>query len=207
MVYTGASHIHERTPLILIDGDDFEGRNRERQDFRASGNKAQVKVEEMRQVFPELSIRAVPEFITEKNVSFYVRDNDLVFLAVDNHPTRRLISRRCQDLTSVVLVSGGNEWTEGNVQVYIRWEGKDITSPLTMFHPEIERAEDTPGAASGNESAEKKDPQLLFTDLAVASHMLNVFYAVISGELRFEEVRFDIVLGITAPITHYDRSS
>lgn len=197
LVYT---EVGREIPLILLDGDDFEGRNRERQDFFGAGNKAQVKAREMRRIFPELSLRAVPEFVTPQSVSFYIESRDLIFLAVDNHASRRIVSHHCQILDSAVLISGGNEWSDGNVQIYVRRNGEDLTSPLTRFHPEIESATDTTGLFSCDEITSSGEPQLLFTNFTVASHMLNTFYAVTSGELSYEELYFDILLGKSASV-------
>ncbi len=186
---------NRRIPLFLFDGDDFEGRNRERQDFQGSGNKAMVKSSEMRHLFPELSIRAVPEYITPENIGFYIEEGTIIFLAVDNHASRRMLSQRCEGLQSAILISGGNEWSDGNVQVYARWGGKDQTSPLTRFHPEIEEATDTAGLFSCDEAVKSGEPQLLFTNLTAATHMLNTFYALVTEGLRYEEIYFDIIEG------------
>jgi len=198
--YLAYSRVGTRIPLILLDGDDFEGRNRERQDFQGAGNKAQVKAREMRQIFPELSVRAVSEFVTPANVSFYIGSEDLIFLTVDNHASRRIVSHHCEGLDSTVLISGGNEWSDGNMQIYVRQGGKDLTSPLTRFHPEIEDAVDTTALFSCDEEVRKGEPQLLFTNLTVASHMLNTLYALITGGLSYEEIYFDIVLGKSVSI-------
>jgi len=197
LVYSGTGG---RIPLLLVDGDDFENRNRERQDFRALGNKANIKAREMRQLFPELSIRSIPELIVPENVDFYIEERSLIFLAVDNHASRRLLSQRCRMLSSTVLISGGNEWSDGNVQIYVRWDGEDLTSPITRFHPEIEAAPDLSAVLSCDEAARTGEPQLLFTNLTVAAHMLNTLYAVTTGGLAYEELYFDIVPGTSVAI-------
>lgn len=182
-------------PLRFFDGDDFERRNRERQAFQQPGNKAQVKARELRADFPQLSIRGIPEFVTKANAAFYVPERSLVFLAVDNHQSRRTLSRHCRQLQSAILISGGNEWTDGNVQVYLRWNGTDWTSPLTRFHPEIDQATDSTGLFSCEAAAADGEPQLLFTNLTVAAHMLATFFNVVSGTLCYEEIYFDLLQG------------
>ncbi|MGH7395562.1 MAG: ThiF family adenylyltransferase, partial [Candidatus Methylomirabilales bacterium] len=71
--------------LTLVDGDAFEQRNLPRQSFRAAGNKARVKAEELAQEFTGLSVRAIPEFVSPANASDLIRNGDVVFLGVDNH--------------------------------------------------------------------------------------------------------------------------
>jgi molybdopterin/thiamine biosynthesis adenylyltransferase len=190
--------------LILVDGDGFEARNADRQAFPEVGNKAKVKAMELARQFEGLSFRAVPEFATRENVGRIVRSGDVVFLCVDNHATRRLVSDHCQVLAEVTLISGGNDYTDGNVQVYIRSAGRDITLPLTQFHPEIADPRDrSPHEMSCDELLQEAAPQLLFTNLAVASAMLNAFYAWRMGKLQYGEVYLDILEGKAHPVERH----
>ena len=187
--------------LTLVDGDAFEQRNLPRQGFRAAGNKARVKAEEVAQEFPGLSVRAVPEFVTAANAADWIRSGDVVFLGVDNHRTRKVISDHCERLADLLLISGGNEWTDGNVQVYCREGGRDLSAPLTRFHPEIAFPGDgSPADASCDAAAAAGAPQLLFTNLAVASAMLNAFYAWQQGGIGYGEVYLDILAGRSQPV-------
>lgn len=187
--------------LTLVDGDAFEQRNLPRQAFRAGGNKARVKAEELAQEFPGLSVRAVSEFVTATNVPDLIWSGDVVFLGVDNHRTRKVISDHCERLGDVLLISGGNEWTDGNVQVYCRQGGRDLSAPLTRFHPEIAAPGDaSPAEASCDAAAAAGAPQLLFMNLTVASAMLNAFYAWQQGRLGYGEVYLDILAGRSQPV-------
>src|SRR5262245_41558733 len=133
--------------LVLIDGDRYESSNSGRMVFSRVGNKAEVKSAEVLAMLGpcEVSVAAVPEYVTAENVGRLIRDGDHVLLCVDNHPTRKLISDHCGTLESVALFSGGNDGVEpparlgtyGNVQAYLRQGGKDVTASLTRFHPEI----------------------------------------------------------------------
>jgi hypothetical protein len=124
-----------------------------------------------------------------------------VFLSVDNHKTRRLVSDHCQELADVTLISGGNDFTDGNVQVYLRCGGRDVTVPLTRFHPEIAEPQDrSPHEMSCDELLVEAAPQLLFMNLAVASAMLNGFYAWRMGKLQYGEVYLDILEGKASPV-------
>jgi molybdopterin/thiamine biosynthesis adenylyltransferase len=191
----------EEVRITLVDGDDFESKNATRQSFETLGNKAKVKATELARSFPDLSFRAIPEFVTAENLPRVVKPGDVVFLAVDNHATRRVVSRRCEELSDVVLISGGNDFIDGNVQVHIRQGGRDITLPLTRFHPEIADPKDkSPAEMSCEELAAAAAPQLLFMNLSVASAMLNAFYAWRSERLRYGEVYLDIVEGRAQPV-------
>ena len=116
------------------------------------------------------------------------------------------VSRRCEELSEVVLISGGNDFTDGSVQVYVRQGDRDITLPLTRFHPEIADPKDkSPAEMSCEELAQEGAPQLLFTNLGVACAMLNAFYAWRSGRLRYGEVYLDIVEGRAQPVARAPR--
>jgi hypothetical protein len=189
--------------LVLIDGDNFEPANDQRMCFQTLGNKAEVKTAEtLKSLNPfHGSIVAVNQYVGEENISDLIKSGDHVFLCVDNHPTRRLVAEHCQTLTEVALFSGGNEGVDpprergvyGNVQIHIRKDNRDVTAPLTRFHPEIAQAEgDLPGGPNCGELA-LSTPQILFANLAVASAMCSSFFAYATGNLHYQEVKLDIL--------------
>jgi hypothetical protein len=197
--------------LVLIDGDEFEAlSNSKRMIFHEVGNKAEVKAKEIRQTLGDacnINVIAIPEYITNENLERLIKPNDIVFLCVDNHPTRKLVSDQLAKLTNGVIVSGGNEGvdpprergTYGNAQIYIRRDGKDLTVPLGKYHPEIANPKGKlPSDMDCIEMAFSM-PQILFTNLAVASAMLNTFYALLCGKLTYQEVKFDVLEGRSMP--------
>jgi hypothetical protein len=195
--------------LVLIDGDKFELGNTQRMVFHQFGNKAEVKAAEILAWLgqSEVSVATVPEYVTPDNVKTLIREGDHVLLCVDNHATRKLISDHCGSLESVILVSGGNDGVEpplqrgtyGNVQIYVRRDGKDVTASLTRFHPEIANPKGKlPTELSCVELAQSV-PQILFTNLAVASAMLNAYFALTCGRLGYQEVKLDTLDGRMLP--------
>jgi molybdopterin/thiamine biosynthesis adenylyltransferase len=188
------SHQTDYVELMLIDGDDYEDRNRQRQQFAEKGNKATVTAESLRLKFPEIHYKDKPEYVTEDNVVTLIRENDTVFLCVDNHSTRKVVSDRCEELDNVTLISGGNDETDGNVIYYLRNDGEDITKPPTKLDSKIAHPEDkNPGVGrQGCDASVNDTPQLLFTNLAIASMMCNVYYAHQKGNADFEQVYVDI---------------
>jgi len=185
--------------LTLIDGDDFEARNRLRQTVPAYGNKAIILAAELARTFDRLSVRAVPEYIGEDNVAALIEEGNYVLLTVDNHPSRRVVSDHCGRLRDVVVISGGNELYDGNVQVFTRRGGEEGCPALTRYHPEIARAVG-PVPGEGCDMQGSSAPQLLVTNLAVASAMLNAFYVCLQGTLTYEEVYLDILAGRMNPV-------
>ncbi len=191
----------EKARLTLIDGDRFERANAARQSFSRLGNKAEVKAQELAQEFENLSLRAVPEFVTGENVSRLLKEGEVIFLMVDNHASRKLVSDHAATLAEITLISGGNDFVDGNVQVYLRRQGRDLTPSLSRYHPEIAQPQDrNPGELSCEELMAAGAPQLLFTNLMVASLMLNAFYAWSQDRLAYSEAYLDILENLTRAV-------
>jgi molybdopterin/thiamine biosynthesis adenylyltransferase len=192
----------ERARLTLIDGDRFERGNAARQAFSGLGNKAEVKCQELARDYESLAFRSAPEYVTEDNVARLIGAGEVVFLMVDNHASRHLVSRHAASLADLSLISGGNDYEDGNVQVYIRQGGLDLTPSLTRYHPEIASPQDrNPAEMSCEELMAAGAPQLLFANLMVASLMLNAFYALRQGRLTYSEVYLDIVQNVSRAVS------
>jgi len=198
-----------RSPLWLLDGDDYEEKNKDRVLFESHGNKALAKAKELSQGFDHrVKVIGVPEYVTPRNVRRVVDDGDVVFLCVDNHASRKLVSNRCRRLDEVVLFSGGNDGIEngrdgtfGNAQVYVRSGGRDMTNHLARLHPEIAKPRDKRPDELGCADLVNSAPQLLFTNMAVASAMLSAFFSWHRGTLAFEEIYLDIAQGRMIPVS------
>ena len=201
--------------LVLIDGDAFEPSNASRMFFGASGNKAVVTRDELQPRFSEsgLALIAIEEFLTPDNITRLIQEGDLVLLTVDNHATRKLVNDRCAQLRDVCLISGGNDGvgkdgssatrrgTYGNVQFYLRRDGQDATPPLTRHHPEIQSPADRLPTDQSCTDLVASVPQILFTNLAVASALLNTLWLHLCGALHYGELSFDIADGLMRPMT------
>ena len=181
--------------LLLVDGDEYELKNYERQEFNQMGNKADVKSTELMLKFPEVPVEIFEQYINETNVASVVREGDIVFLCVDNHKTRNIVSNYCTVMKDVTLISGGNELTDGNVQTYIRRGGKDLTPDLCAYHPEIANPEDKLPDEESCEERANAEPQLYFANLGVATIMCWAFYkAIVKGQVdQQSEVYFDML--------------
>jgi len=183
-----------KASVSLVDGDYYETRNNERQTFIRLGDKAVVKCSEMSLKFNNVIFQDFNEFINEDNVSSLITEDSIVFLCVDNHISRKIISDYCQTLNNITIISGGNEYTDGNVQLYQRKGGVNVTASLTEYHPEIEFPEDQSPEDMSCEELSHSEPQLLFTNLTVATIMCWMFYAIHKEKdvTKYGEVYFDI---------------
>lgn len=197
--------------LVFMDGDEFEPKNSSRMFFGDYGNKAEVVRKELLSRFQDtqLALLAVPQYVTKENVAELISDGNIVVLCLDNHVSRQLINEHCRTLENIVLISGGNQGVEpgkghrgtyGNVQIYIRKDGQDVSPDLTRFHPEIRTPADKhPSDISCTEALEST-PQILFANLAVASALCNTLYLYLSDALPYSEVCLDIAEGKMNPV-------
>jgi molybdopterin/thiamine biosynthesis adenylyltransferase len=179
----------------LIDGDEFEEKNLERQEFSKFGNKAYIKSVDLKLKFPELQFESFREFLNYSNVNEVLKEEDIIFLCVDNHKTRKLVSDFASKLKNVVLISGGNDFVDGNVQTYIRQNEKDITPSLTDYHPEIYEPKDKSPDEMSCEELANSSPQLFFANLTAATIMCWAFYNSVFMKKTSQlpsEVYFDI---------------
>jgi len=189
--------------LVLVDGDRFQPRDASRQVFRAIGNKADVKAAEIIPLLEnsDVTVIAVDRYLEPSNISQIIHGGDIILLCVDNHETRKLVSEHCATLSDVTLLSGGNDGvnlprqrgTYGNVQIAIRRDKRDVTAPLTKYHPEIAKPK---GKLPHEQSCLELAPaerQIYVTNFAVASAMLSALFACLCGRLTYQEVKLDIL--------------
>ncbi len=200
--------------LTLIDGDRFEAPNASRMFFSSFGNKAAVVRDDLLDFLDDLAltVAAVEEYITPENLDRLIREGDCVLLCVDNHATRKLVADHCAALADVCLISAGNDGvgedgagrvqrgTYGNVQVYVRSCGSACSPALTAHHPEIANPSDALPTDVSCSEAIFSTPQILFTNLATASALLNAFLLEISGARSYTELCFDIADGKMQPL-------
>jgi len=201
----------ENCTLVLVDGDTYEDKNKERQFFQGSGKKALVQGEWIRKNFSGINVMEVPDYIVSDQdflendkdntspISDVIRKDDYVFVCVDNHATKKIIIEYCSTLPNIVVFAGGNEWTDGNVWIYWRKNGKDRTKNPFTYHSELIHPKDRNPADLSCEELAVSDPQLIFTNMFAAVLLMNAFYAFLEGKLDYYEVYFDILQNKALP--------
>jgi molybdopterin/thiamine biosynthesis adenylyltransferase len=181
--------------LVLVDGDAFEAGNLHRQACNV-GDLGTNKAEALARVARSagLAIAVIPEYVSEANVGQIVREGDLVLLAVDNHPARAVVDRHVATLVDATLISGGNDETDGNVQLVRRRDGWSVDGHLTEIHPEIGMATEEEPRGDGCQVMAAERPQLLVTNLMVASAMLSCLWQISErGSVPYSEVYLDAI--------------
>jgi molybdopterin/thiamine biosynthesis adenylyltransferase len=208
--------------LIIVDGDNFEEKNKERQNFHGIGNKAEVLARELQPLFPHTFVvpqRAwVVESVEEASVDEesdsdepiatkiaakdLLADGDVVYAVVDNDACRKVLIEAASQLDNIDLFTAGNDDAYyGSIYHYRRRDGQDITINPLLNHPEYENPSDrNPGDLSCQERAMLDGgSQLVGTNMAVAAYLLGRNSKVILGDepLTEGEIFFDIGVGLS----------
>jgi len=217
--------------LVLLDGDKIENKNLVRQAFSEDSvgvAKAESAAHEAIRKFgvhKDLSIGFDTVYLNEKNVGEYIESGDWVILCVDNHPTRRLVSKHCETLDTSYLFSAGNNVvmngveypSMGNAQTFIRVKGKNLTAPLTENHPEIENPEggephpddkscDQILAEGGDEVPQTLAANFFAANLLVTGFSTLFMWArgITVPNKLIQETRFDTLNGASEAILYRD---
>lgn len=184
--------------LVFIDGDHVEKKNLVRQDFILKD----VGLSKAEAIIGALNVDGVnPSFeaayVNEDNVAKYITDRSIVILGVDNETSKHIVQEHCRTLDNVIMISGGNDTYDGDVSVYFKKDGVELTPPIWHDQPQIETPEtdDHPERVPCGEQYED-DPQLFATNFTVAANILDVLTPVlINGEPLIQRLFFDIRTG------------
>jgi len=185
--------------VTLVDGDEYEEKNRTRQAFDKIGPKADIQAEWVDEKYPKVNVNPIFGYVSHSeegtSPSLIIQEDSVVFSCVDNHKTRLLLQKHCETLKNIILISGGNELTDGNIQIFIRKDGENQTPTIYDYHPEIADPTDKSPDEMSCEELAVSHPQLVVTNLAVASGMLNAFYSIQQGSFNplFSECYIDVL--------------
>lgn len=203
--------------LVIVDGDNFEPKNKERQNFAEMGNKAEVRAKELAPLFPKTFVVPMASWVVEEGpktddeeadgpgnriaAAKLLLDGDVVFAVVDNFACRKLLFETARGYDNIDVFTGGNdENLYGSVYHYQRRDGRDITDNPVDTMPELADPPDrNPGMLSCQERAELEGgTQLVATNFAVAAWLLGrTQHCIIEENIpEVAEVFFD--LGVCA---------
>jgi len=168
--------------ITFIDGDEYELSNQTRQIMELTDvgqNKAITQYRKMYELFPRLEIDAKAVYINKQNTKDCFNkpdENTIILSGVDNNKTRNVIQEYCLTLDNVLLLSGGNEYIDGDVQIYARKKGVDLTPPIWKWNPDIKKPKDRSPEEIGCDELVESTPQLIFANGMVSMCMCMTFY-------------------------------
>lgn len=182
-----------KLPMLLVDGDEYEKKNSERQLFVDFNNKAKTSAEFLSNMFKLDNIKHIQHFLTVSNISSIINNDDIVLLCVDNHKTRKLVDDHAKELRNVTVISGGNDYYDGNVMVFVRKDNVSFGKTFSQLHKEINNPTDkNPDEYSCTDLAVSSSPQFVVTNLNAGVIMLNELFNIIENKWFHNETYFDI---------------
>lgn len=222
---TGLSMVLEASApgsmLMLVDGDNYEPKNADRQVFGEFGNKAEVKASEVMLrckqtiVVPDNRwvVEEPPQEGDETRVAAreLLAEGDVVFATVDNFAARKLIFDAARQFDDIDVFTGGNDDAlEGCTYHYQRRDGRDTIDHPSEYMPELENP---PDRNTGELSCEERalldgGTQLVAANMMVASFLLGRLhhtFLIDGAEDNTDpeaEIFVNIGLGMATP---YDR--
>ncbi|MGW8178049.1 MAG: ThiF family adenylyltransferase [bacterium] len=174
--------------LILVDGDNFEPKNAERQNFSHYGNKAKSVQMDLAPKLDRIMVIPKAAWVVsqeaadaagedEEGVQYVsaedlLQDGDIVFTCFDNMMARKLIFDAAVRFDNIDIFNGGNEDTGfGSTYYYSRRNGLDVTRHPGEIHDEFVNPPDkNPGELSCAERAKlESGTQLIATNMMVAA--------------------------------------
>lgn len=187
--------------VILIDGDHYSVRNQTRQCIhpKLTGmNKASAAALKMRQYFPHINFKEVPEFITRENIDTIFEDRSYLFIfnCCDNNFCRKIVSEwvTLHIRDQITLFSGGNELTDGNSHIHKVKHGHLYARSILLSHPEVKDApeeEDRSKMSCQQLANIPSSNQIIVTNFWAAAIMLQQFYLMLEN-ITLQETFFDI---------------
>jgi len=208
--------------LIIVDGDSYEPKNRERQMFTGMGNKAIVLASELAQTAEHTAIIPLPKWVVAETPEVeeeleegetaqgkiaaidLLDEGDVVFCVVDNFKARKDIFDAAKKFNNIDVFTGGNDdQLYGSIYHYQRKNGEEVTLHPSEMHPEYVNPPDrNPGELSCQERAEiEGGTQLLAVNMGVAAWLLARAHKTIFEEQEDSEseIYFDMAVGLSQP--------
>lgn len=215
--------------LVIVDGDNYEEKNKERQNFDGAGNKAEVLAGSIQPRFVETMVIPLPQWIVSEvkeqdpedleedgsvpagqiAASDLIADGDVVYAVVDNFKCRRIIVDACAKLDNVDVFLGGNDdKLFCSTYHYRRRDGKDVTQNPVDRMPELANPPDrNPGEMSCAERAQLEGgTQTIAANFGVTTLLLGRTQETIltDGNMAANDIYLDLGLGMAQS---YDRST
>lgn len=184
--------------ITLIDGDKYEDSNLTRQvcgEDDLGRNKAEVTAERFRLE----TIRVITEYVDQNKFSIILEktvdknDSILVITAVDNHATRNAVINSLDDgeYTDFVMISPGNQYSSGQIVLYVKEDGEPLTThPFDKYEEIADPADVIPGEGGCSQEV-ASTPQLITANMGAAWAALSTVSNILDEKGFFEEVHFN----------------
>jgi len=192
-------HPEGTNDITLIDGDVFEEKNLNRQQFHEDDlgeNKALAVAGRL----SRKTVRTISQYVDRDKFTKVLestvtkQDNILVVTAVDNHATRNAIITALDEdaYENFTLISPGNAYDRGQVILYVKENGELQTCHPFDKYSEVADPEDhIPDNNTGCEQQTPATPQLITANMGAAWGVLLIVSNILDEKGWFEELHFN----------------
>lgn len=183
--------------IVLIDRDDLEEKNLERQNFEAVGlGKPKVEIlAEQLAAFSAVPIESEVAWFTESTT---VEPGSFIISCTDNHPARRAVLAVCDETESQAVICGNETFSADAYYYHPSFKGT-ILDPRKRY-PEIltDNRDDPTRPSCNDEKVVAENPQLAEANNASAELGLKLalFYLVHAGQMDANDKKVQAVFPI-----------
>ncbi len=172
--------------VVIIDGDKVEDDNIKRQCFipsDVSKKKAACLADWFTAICgkdPRFNIYPIEDYLTPNNIGDIIKDDCTIFVGIDNLVRRGTIEKYVTEkLKNALIIFGGNEYEDGDVNVVLIKNGKLQTPLYSEKHPEIFTKRDKSPEEKSCTEETPHFPQLVLINSTIANIMVNAYYSVL----------------------------
>lgn len=191
--------------LVIADGDKYSESNLDRQSFNPSKigtNKAEYQNMVIVSQLPGLqeNVSFLDKYLSKADVTELVGEDTIVINCADNNAIRKYVEDRVGQLSNAAHICCGNELRHGQVQVYLRRNGKDMTPTIFTDAPAFNSEKDDRSAMDCETlAALPSGGQLIASNMMCAALALNYFLQLTFGSKMNRNGEY-----ITAGFTGFD---
>ena len=188
--------------ITVIDGDILEARNLDRQLFNQR-DIGKNKAEALRSLYPQ--VKAIPEFLTERNGKeiFDKLCPEVVFIAVDNHESRKVSLDYLDEMHGTIGIFGVNEYFDSQAYAYQADWMNTMADPRIRYPEILEASGPSPQSCQGGEA--ESTPQLAIANAMTGCMMMHLFWlhVIKNKEITQPEARKELPYDIRRTLTEY----
>lgn len=192
------NNINNILEVILIDGDVYETKNTQNQKClpqEASMNKAQATVERFNIIYPNLKLKYIDDYITDKKqLDKYIEGPTILISCVDNNASRKLFSNLFNEYigySDLIYIDSGNGTVTRNGQVVIgyRSENKTHLKCVGDIYEEVTKDKDDISEVGTCMRISQDHPQNIATNVLAAT----TIFTIVTNILMFRKIESNIV--------------
>ena len=175
--------------LLLIDGDTIEPSNTTRQPYQKQDvghNKARALAKKINS-FYDIPAYAYNQYITDREIITLINDEYQTYFpvligALDNDPSRKILEKTFNAISTIIYIDGANSKYEGNIYVAAKRNGRKEGTLRSDVYTLDDK--DHPTEGSCEDRVSRGDTQFLITNNKIAAFILEHIHYVITYQTK-----------------------